>query len=132
MLFRIGAAVLHVPEPLPIRWGRSFFVMKGGSPVVSLKPVTIEEVVALAVTVQLPKTMLLAVTTDRGYIMCGALDVALLNTRLAERGIVAGRALGVRSIEELLDAPLADVTDAARSLGVEPGMKGRDALRLMK
>lgn len=99
---------------------------------VSLKPVAVDGVTALAVTVQLPKTTLLAVTTDRGYIMCGALDVELLNTKLAERGIIAGRALGVRTIEDLLEAPLADVTDAARSLGIEPGMKGRDAIRLMK
>jgi uncharacterized protein YunC (DUF1805 family) len=87
---------------------------------------------ATTYTVQLPKTTLLAVATEKGYIMCGALDVGLLNTRLRERGVIAGRALGVRTIEELLAAPLADVTDAARALGVEPGMIGREALKRMK
>jgi uncharacterized protein YunC (DUF1805 family) len=98
---------------------------------VSLEPVEVEGVRATAVTVELPRTRLVAVSTETGYIMCGALDVALLNARLAERGIVAGRAIGVRTVEELLEAPLADVTDAARALGIEPGMKGREAIRRM-
>jgi uncharacterized protein YunC (DUF1805 family) len=106
-------------------------VGKVGASVVQLTPVQVDGGVATAITVQLPKTTLIAVATARGYIMCGALDVDLLNTRLAERGIVAGRALGVRTVEDLLEAPLADVTDAARSLGICPGMKGRDAVNLM-
>jgi uncharacterized protein YunC (DUF1805 family) len=96
-----------------------------------MTPVQVDGVQATAVTVQLPKTSLIAVTTAVGYIMCGALDVELLNTRLADRAIVAGRALGVRSVADLLEAPLTDITDAARALGIVPGMKGRDAIRLM-
>jgi uncharacterized protein YunC (DUF1805 family) len=99
---------------------------------VALAPVQVDGVSATAVTVQLPKTTLIAVATAKGYIMCGALDVQLLNTRLAERGIVAGRAVGVRTVDDLLEAPLQDVTDAARALGIQPGMKGRDAIRLMQ
>ncbi len=63
-----------------------------------------------AVTVKLPKTTLLTVSNERGYIMCGALDVGLLNNRLADRKIIAGRAVGVKTIEELLHAPLESVT----------------------
>ncbi len=85
----------------------------------------------LGVEVKLPKTTLIAVTTDKGYIMCGALDVALLNDRLKDRGIIAGRAVGVRTLEELMDAPLESVTAAAEALGITPGMRGADALRLM-
>ncbi|MBO7745279.1 MULTISPECIES: YunC family protein [Paenibacillus] len=86
---------------------------------------------ALGVEVLLPKTTLLAVTTDKGYIMCGALDVALLNDRLKDRGIIAGRAVGVRTLEELMEAPLESVTGKAESLGITVGMKGADALLLM-
>lgn len=100
-------------------------------PVITMKPVDVDGVPATAITVELPKTSLVMVTTDRGYIMCGALDVDLLNTRLAERKIIAGRALGVKTIDQLLDAPLANVTDAARGLGIEPGMSGREAIRRM-
>ncbi len=65
----------------------------------SLEPVTIEGQVFLAISVVLPKTNLLVVTNDHGYIMCGALDVALLNEKLADRKVIAGRAVGVKTID---------------------------------
>ena len=84
-----------------------------------------------AVTVQLPKTTLLTISNDRGYIMCGALDVQLLNEKLADRKIIAGRAIGVRTIEDLLNAPLESVTTEALTLGIKPGMTGEQALLKM-
>lgn len=85
----------------------------------------------LGVEVKLPKTTLLAIMTDKGYIMCGALDVSLLNERLKDREIVAARAVGVKTLEELMEAPLESVTTTAETLGIEVGMKGSDALHLM-
>ena len=90
-----------------------------------MTPIELDGTQVTGITVDLPQTKLTMVTTGKGYIMCGALDVAVLNTRLAARRVIAGRAFGVRSVEDLLEAPLADVTDEARSLGIEPGMKGR-------
>ncbi|SDC06249.1 Uncharacterized protein YunC, DUF1805 family [Paenibacillus sp. UNCCL117] len=96
-----------------------------------MEPVEVSGGMALAIEVKLPKTTLLAVTTDKGYIMCGALDVGLLNEKLKDRGIIAARATGVRTIEELLEAPLESVTHKARELGIVPGMRGIDAVALM-
>ena len=87
--------------------------------------------IALGIVVKLPKTTLIAVTTDNGYIMCGALDIGLLNERLKDREIIAARAVGVRTIEELLEAPMESVTHEAAKRGIVPGMKGRDAVTLM-
>lgn len=98
---------------------------------IEVQPLQLEEGTAIAVTVRLPKTTLLAVTTDKGYIMCGALDVGLLNERLASREILAGRAVGVKTIQELLDAPLESVTTAAAEQGIVPGMTGKEAIRKM-
>lgn len=95
---------------------------------IDLFPVDIKGNTFLAVTVKLPKTTLLSVSNDKGYIMCGALDVGLLNTKLGDRGIIAGRAVGVRTIQELLDAPLESVTHEAEKLGIFPGMSGKEAL----
>lgn len=106
--------------------------MATGNIVVSLYPIIIESQTFIAVEVQLPKTNLLAVKSDAGYIMCGALDVGLLNEKLSDRGIIAGRAVGVRTVEELLAAPLESVTIAAENLGVSVGMSGREALLKMK
>ncbi|RDI41448.1 YunC family protein [Falsibacillus pallidus] len=98
---------------------------------VSLTPVDIEGFTFLAISVELPKTTLLVVTSERGYIMCGALDVGLLNERLKDRKILAGRAVGVKTIDELLEAPLESVTHEALDAGITPGMLGKDALLLM-
>jgi uncharacterized protein YunC (DUF1805 family) len=99
---------------------------------IQVKPISFAEAKnALAVEVKLPKTNLIAITTDVGYIMCGALDVALLNERLADRKIIAGRAVGVKTWEELLTAPLESVTHTAEELGITVGMTGADALKKM-
>ena len=98
---------------------------------IQLTPIKIEDHTFNAVTVLLPKTTLLVVMNDKGYIMCGALDVALLNERLLDRKIIAGRAVGVKTIEELLNAPLESITVEAESLGIQKGMIGREALLKM-
>jgi len=98
---------------------------------VTMIPIPVEGRIALGIEVKLPKTTLLAVTADQGYIMCGALDIGLLNDRLADRRILAGRAVGVRTLDELLEAPLESVTLEAERLGIVPGMKGREAVARM-
>ncbi|MFD2680202.1 YunC family protein [Bacillus seohaeanensis] len=97
----------------------------------NLSPVEIGGHTFLAVSVQLPKTNLLVVTSEKGYIMCGALDVGLLNEKLQDRKIIAGRAVGVKTIDQLLDAPLESITIEAQNIGITKGMIGRDALLKM-
>lgn len=97
----------------------------------NMKPIHIDGQTVTGIEVRLPKTTLLAITTDVGYIMCGALDVQLLNDKLAERKIVAGRAMGVRTLDDLLNAPLQMVTKEAEQRGIHKGMIGRDALLKM-
>ncbi|MEI4769167.1 DUF1805 domain-containing protein [Psychrobacillus sp. FJAT-51614] len=98
---------------------------------IQLNPIVIEGHTFLAVSVELPKTNLLTVSNDKGYIMCGALDVALLNEKLKDRNIIAGRAVGVKTIEQLLNAPLESITFQAEELGITKGMIGREALLKM-
>lgn len=98
---------------------------------VKVIPIHIDEWTAIGVEVLLPKTTLLAITAGDGYIMCGALDVQLLNDRLKDRMIIAGRAIGVRTLQQLLDAPLESVTHAANAIGITTGMSGIDAIRIM-
>jgi len=97
------------------------------------KKITIEDFEFITYEVFLPKTTLLVVTNDIGYIMCAAVDIDFFNntSKLVERKIIAGRAEGVRTIEELLNAPMAKLTIAAKELGIKEGDIGRDALVLM-
>ncbi|MCR2823119.1 YunC family protein [Lederbergia panacisoli] len=98
---------------------------------VSVEPLIIEGHTFIATSVLLPKTTLLTISNDKGYIMCGALDVALLNNRLVDRHIIAGRAVGVKTIEQLMNAPLESVTVEAERLGIHVGMIGAEALLKM-
>lgn len=98
---------------------------------VSIEPIELNGHMFTAVTVRLPKTTLLTISNENGYIMCGALDVALLNNRLADRKIIAGRAVGVKTIDELMKAPLESVTYEAEKLGIFKGIIGEDALLKM-
>lgn len=68
------------------------------------------------------------ISNEVGYIMCAALDVDVLNEKLKDRNVIAGRAVGVRTIDDLLNAPLEKITDASRAYGWEEGMIGKDAL----
>ncbi len=96
-----------------------------------MEPMVVGGHVMIGVEVKLPKTTLLSISTDKGYIMCGALDVGLLNDKLSDRGIIAARAVGVRTLPQLLAAPLESVTLEAEKLGIVPGMSGAEALLLM-
>lgn len=96
---------------------------------IRMEPVRLsEEHHAVSIEAKLPDTNFLIVTTAKGYIMCGALDIGILDQKRPERDIVAGRALGVRSITELLDAPLESVTKAAEDVGIQKGMTGKEAV----
>ena len=105
--------------------------IEGGIGVVRMQPVPIGGHTAIAVEVDLPRTHLVVIRADEGYLMCGALDVALLSDRLAAREIVAARAVGVRSVEELLAAPVESATPAAKARGVSVGESGAEALAHM-
>lgn len=97
------------------------------------KKLTISGYDFISYEVFLPKTTLLVVANDVGYIMCAAVDIDFFNQtpKLVERKIVAARAEGVRTIEELIDAPMAKLTFTAQDLGIYHGMSGRDALVMM-
>jgi uncharacterized protein YunC (DUF1805 family) len=98
---------------------------------VSIIPYTIGNGQVIGVHVALPKTNLLAFSTEIGYIMCGALDVQLLNDKLSDRNIIAARAVGVRTLEQLLEAPMESCTFAAQEIGIVPGISGKEALQIM-
>lgn len=96
-----------------------------------VKPIKVGEAWCVAIDVQLPKTRLLAISTENGYVMCGALDVHLLRTKLSDRGIIAARAIGVRTIEDLLQGTVESCTQRAEDLGIRPGMPIKEALERM-
>ncbi|MEC5424961.1 DUF1805 domain-containing protein [Virgibacillus sp. C22-A2] len=95
---------------------------------ITVNPLEVDGLYFTAIRVELPKTNLLMISNEVGYIMCAALDVDVLNEKLADRKVIAGRAVGVRTIDDLLNAPLEKITEASRAYGWQEGMIGKDAL----
>ncbi len=84
------------------------------------------------VQVKLPKTTLLVIGNEIGYFMCGALDVDIFKTeKLKAREVVCGRALGVKTLDELFNGELVDISDACRKYNIREGMLVKDALLLI-
>ncbi|MGQ9743204.1 MAG: YunC family protein [Candidatus Bathycorpusculaceae bacterium] len=82
----------------------------------------------LGLRVDLPNCPpLLLVVADKGFVMCG-----FLNVDVAERlGVAAAVVSGVKTFEDVLNASVKAVTSKAEKFGVKVGMKGAEALRLM-
>jgi len=101
---------------------------KGIDRMITVNSIDIDGMMFTSIRVELPKTNLLVVTNEVGYIMCAALDVDVLNRLLKDREVIAGRAKGVRTIDDLLEAPLEMITEASKKYGWEEGMTGKEAL----
>jgi uncharacterized protein YunC (DUF1805 family) len=83
----------------------------------------------LGLHVDLPEcpAPLLLITAEKGFVMCG-----FLNIEVAEKtGASAAMVSGVKSFEDVLNAPVKAITSKAKNLGVQEGMKGADALKHM-
>ena len=95
---------------------------------ISVMSVKVYDKTCLGVKVELPDSPpLLLVVADKGFVMCG-----FLNVDVAEKvGVAAAVVSGVKSFEDVLGAEVRGVTSKAKSLGVDVGMKGADALECL-
>lgn len=88
------------------------------------RDIVIGEDKAVGVEIPLPNAVLVLAIGEKGYIMCG-----YLNLEAAEKfGDAAAIVSGVKTIDELLDKKIIALTTAAKKLGIKVGMKGRVAL----
>lgn len=64
---------------------------------------------------------------DKGIVVCG-----FLNLEVAEKlSVAAAMVLGVKSFDDVLNAQIKAVTSKAKSLGVDIGLKGSEAISRM-
>lgn len=78
-----------------------------------------------SVHVPTEKTNILLVKAAGGFVGCGYFDVAVAN----RVGDAVAIVTGVKTIDDLLAAPIVRLSDKARDLGVAEGMSGREALK---
>ncbi|HEY9246761.1 MAG TPA: DUF1805 domain-containing protein [Candidatus Methanoperedens sp.] len=67
---------------------------------------------------------LLVIKAKKGFVMCGYLNMEAAN----KLGDAAVRVTGVKSFEDVLNAKVQDVSEAARQLGIMTGMPAKEAL----
>ena len=80
---------------------------------------------AVGYEIPLPGAPLLVARGEKGFVMCGYLDV-----KVADKfGTAAAVVRGVKTIDDLMEKSVTDVSAAAKELGVKPGMTGREALQ---
>jgi len=86
----------------------------------------VEGKVALGLKVELPSSPpLLLIVGNKGFIMCG-----YLNIEVAEKLQVAAAVVsGVKNFDDVLNAEIKAVTSRAKELGINVGLKGKEALK---
>ncbi|MCJ7767687.1 DUF1805 domain-containing protein [Candidatus Bathyarchaeota archaeon] len=95
---------------------------------INISSVKVDGKVFSGVKVDLPESPpLVLIVGEKGFVMCG-----FLNAEAAEKlNVAAAVVSGVKSFEDVLNAQVKTVTSKAKSLGVEAGMKGSEALKHM-
>ena len=68
---------------------------------------------------------LLVIKAPKGVMGCGYLNIETFD-RTGEAAVIVR---GVNTHEDMLNAKVAAASDAARALGIEPGMTGAEALQ---
>jgi uncharacterized protein YunC (DUF1805 family) len=86
--------------------------------------VTIDGIDFESVHVPTERTNVLLIKAVGGFLGCGYFDVSVAN----RVGDAAAIVTGVKTLDEMLAAPVVRLSDRARECGVREGMTGREAL----
>lgn len=78
--------------------------------------------------IELEGTTLLLLEGYGAFFMCGALDVEIYK----DREVLCGKAVKVKTLEQLLNAPIFDSTQYAKSLGIIPGLTVYEAFEKIR
>lgn len=91
-----------------------------------IEKIKIDEKVAFGLKVELPNSPpLLLMVGEKGFVMCG-----YLNMEVAEKlQVAAAMVSGVKNFQDVLEAEVKAATSKAKELGVNPGVKGREAIK---
>ena len=82
---------------------------------------------AIGLSFHMQSAPLLLIKADKGFVMCGYLDMETADML----GDVAVKVKGVNTFDDVLEASVVGATEPAINLGIKMGMTGREALELM-
>ncbi|WP_406660192.1 DUF1805 domain-containing protein [Methanolobus sp. ZRKC3] len=82
---------------------------------------------AMGLSFHMQTAPLLVIKADKGFVMCGYLDMETADSL----GDVAVKVKGVNTFDDVLKAHVVGATQSAINLGIKMGMTGKEALELM-
>ncbi len=92
-----------------------------------VEDIKLENGTAVGLKFKLQNAPLVLVKAERGFVMCG-----YLNMDVADRlGDIACKVSGVSNFDNLLEAEIIELTEKAKDIGIQPGMHGKEALERM-
>ena len=74
--------------------------------------------------IDLGKAPLILLQAERGYVMCGYLNMAVAN----KLGDIAGKITGVKTFDDALKASVIEASENAKKAGLHEGMNTREFL----
>jgi uncharacterized protein YunC (DUF1805 family) len=74
--------------------------------------------------IDLGKAPLLLIQTKKGYVMCGYLNMVAAN----KLGDIAGKVTGVKTLDDVLNASIIEVSENAKKIGLSEGITAREFL----
>jgi len=92
-----------------------------------VEQITLENGSAICLKMDMEHAPLLVIRAKKGFVMCGYLNMEMAN-KLED---VAVRVTGVKSFEDVLNAKAVEVSIAAKKLGINAGMTGKETLNRM-
>ncbi len=81
-----------------------------------------------SVEIELEGTTLIMLEGYGAFFMCGALDVDIYG----DREVLCGKAVKVKTLDDLFNATVFDSTKYAKSLGIVPGLKVYEAFEKIR
>jgi len=82
---------------------------------------------AIGIKIDMGNANLLLIKADKGFIMCGYLDIETAEKLNDAACIVRG----VKNFDDVLNAKIVKSTSKAKNLGIKEGMLGKDALKIL-
>ena len=92
-----------------------------------IEQINLENGSAIGLKMDMEQAPLLVIRAKKGFVMCGYLNMEVAN----KLGDASVRVTGVKSFEDVLNAKAVEVSIAAKKLGINAGMTGKETLNRM-
>lgn len=83
---------------------------------------------SIGININMGNANLLLIKADRGFIMCGYLNIETAEMLNDAACIVRG----VKNFDDMLNAKIIKATSKAKEIGIKEGMSGKDALEILE